>query len=181
MPPPFSSAPADEALPLLAETTYGLINSWWATRAANDVSAIDAMAQRVYPGPRSRQYLRIPNTPTRGAIDDDPLPLQDCPVLVKKSAYGTRWGTGRVFVIGTTETDQAGGRLNPPYMTYLQTLGERYAENVVFPIEGYSLTFAPVLFGRLPDGSPRVTPIDMVVPINDILKTQRRRRPGKGI
>jgi hypothetical protein len=139
-------------------------------------------AQLIYPDGRSRQYTYTPALPIEGNEDDQPLPLQDAATLIKRTPFGTRWGIGRVFHSGLPESSQDGGILNPVFVGALNAYGSAFDVPFTVTVGPVSFTANPVLFGEQPVPLlPRITLVTDCELSSNVIKTQRRRRPGKGI
>lgn len=166
---------------VIAETVMGHVVEEWQATAANTVVMSGASCQHVWPIPKSRRYNYIPPEQAAGTIASDPMPLQDSACLVKRSAFGQRWGIGRLFHVGLPENGQSGGRLNPALVSAINDFGESLEEAISVATPDYTYTLVPVLPAYDAMGIPRKLQILEVTLTNDIIKTQRRRRPGKGI
>lgn len=167
----------------LAEVTFDNLAPVWAAGASNTVLFEGVSVANVFPLPRSAQYHYTPAPPTSGDIVGDALPLQDSPTILKKSAFGARWGIGRVFFVGAAESMQENGLLNDAGATAVQDFANELAETISFVEGPHTYFFAPTLYGPRPGepDNPRITSIVSIDLSDRVIKTQRRRRPGKGI
>lgn len=174
-PPPISQVLSD-----VATAMYALWSAPWAATAAASVTMTGVTVTSVFPLPRSVAVTHNPGTPTVGSVAGGALPLQDSITLLKTSDVGNRWGLGRMFVVGVPEASQADGRIGVLPLAAYEALASKLNDAVLVTGAGYSLTCAPVLKSGPEDNPTRITPITGGRVSNDILKTQRRRRPGKG-
>jgi hypothetical protein len=167
----------------LASEVFEHLNETWSGLASIQVGFTEVMVQSIHPAPKSRQYYHIPELATSGAVNDDALPLQDTPTLVKRTVLGTRWGIGRMFVVGLPELSNSAGTIVQPYITRLGEFAALLDDPLSININGVVFQFTPVLYGAPedPDDPPRVTDLVSVALSGNTFKTQRRRRPGKGI
>lgn len=167
----------------LAEAIFDHFKADWAALASQEVAFNEVMVQSIYPTPKSRQYFHIPGVPQDGAINEDALPLQDAPTLVKRTAVGARWGIGRVFVVGLPEGANNVGLITPAYEALLNDFALLFDDPITVIEAGVNYGFKPVLVGQPvpPSVAPRVTDLISVALSGVTFKTQRRRRPGKGI
>lgn len=173
----------DEVAAELAEVVFDNLSLIWADGAAQSVVFNGVTVTNVFPAPRSAQYTFNAAPPVQGAIVADALPLQDSPTILKKSAFGTRWGIGRVFFVGAAESMQAAGVLSEFGAGLVQAFANELAETVTFVEGPNTFFFGPVLYGPRPlePENPRITQIVSIDLSDRVIKTQRRRRPGKGI
>lgn len=179
--PPFSGMDMSIAGPEIAEHLGGIYVEEWQAAAATSVSMTGVTVQNIYPTPKSRQYHYVFGAPQAGELATDALPLQDAPVLVKRTAFGQRWGIGRIFCVGTPEGGQASGILTDAQAALWNDFGEALNEQVEVVAGDYTLLFVPTLPSYDAFGVPRKLSIDEIVLTDKVIKTQRRRRPGKGI
>lgn len=179
--PPFNGVDFAEVGPELAERFFNDLIPSWQDFASSKCQALGATVQDIFPTPLSRQYTYIADPTAFGSKGGDMLPLQDSPTLVKRTAFGARWGIGRVFVPGVAESDQASGVLIPTAYLELQAIGNEWESGRGFTIDQYNYQFAPVLYGPRAGLPPRITEVTEIAPESEVIKSQRRRRPGKGI
>jgi len=163
-------------------------NAWvnaWKVFASEDVVMTGCSVQKIRGEPRSTLFHYTPEAATTGMILGDSLPMQDAVTLLKQTGYGERWGQGRMFVPGIPELHAEGGRITPAGMTNLADM-VTLISNVFLITDGtYDTQLAPVLWAPtnttvIPPVPERVTRITMGSLSDDVVKTQRRRRPGKG-
>lgn len=167
-------------LPPLAQEMYNLMGTAWAGGSVAGVKLIHTDAQKVIGAPRSEQYRHVPNVQTTGLQLGEALPLQDSVTLLKKTGIGERWGLGRMFVVGIPEASQANGTLTAGGIANLEPLKLFLKSAVTQAEDDYTYTWRPTLF-VMRDVGARVTEITHVELSDAIIKTQRRRRPGKGM
>jgi hypothetical protein len=111
--------------------------------------------------------------------------MQDAVTLLKQTGIGERWGQGRMFVPGIPELHAEGGRITPTAIGHLGDLWNLIPTFFLVSDGTYDTQLAPVLYSPehavdeviIPE---RVTPITAGALSDDVIKTQRRRRPGKG-
>lgn len=173
--------PIEVAAPFFAEAFFTNLNFAWNDAASTAVNATGCTVQSIYPSPKSRQYSLLAATPIPGQIPNDPMPLQDTVTALKKTAIGQRWGLGRTFFVGLAETSQVGGKIVASQLLNFQVWAGILGVEQVISDDDFTYTFDPVLYAELPGQDPRITKVVQAVLSDDILKTQRRRRPGKGI
>lgn len=172
---PFVSVAGDFAADL-----YAMWSTPWASLASIQWSMTGVTVQNIHPAPRSLPVSYVPSGALSGEVVDDALPAQDTATILRKTDFGERWGMGRIFIPGLAENQQNNGVINPAGTGGLTTLAntiQAFASGTVGP---YTYQVEPVLFGKA-DGGPRINPIRQHVLSDNVLKTQRRRRPGKGI
>ncbi len=185
IPPPavYQGEATFEVANQFAEDVFDHFKAEWAALASVGVGFNEVMVQSIFPLPISRQYYHIPAVAQAGAVNEDPLPLQDTPTLVKRTEVGARWGLGRVFVVGLPEGSNDAGIVSPAYETLLGDFAALFDDDITTIAGGANFTMKPVLVGAPIPGTeePRVTDILSVALSGNTFKTQRRRRPGKGI
>lgn len=180
--PPPVALDADDFLPALAGEVYSELAGDWASCTPESWKYLGNTAQSVWPDPRSRPYNHFPAVPNEGTIVSHSLPAQDSATLLKKSVFGQRWGLGRFFFSGIPESMQDTGILSDPYIILLQAFCNELQEGISVTVGAVTGIWLPVLFG--PGDTPdtrRITAITEVDVSDNVIKTQRRRRPGKGI
>jgi len=173
---------ADVGVPL-ATAIFDMLAPDWEGLASQQVTMTGVTVQDIYPAPRSRAFTYTPAGGIQGDQLFDALPLQDAPTILKRSVFGERWGLGRIFVVGMAENHQAAGRLTAPGMAFLEAWCAVLANEVQITVGANTFFFRPTLFSPNsgPGGTARTTEITTIEPSDDVIKTQRRRRPGKGI
>lgn len=182
------AVPFDAMANEMAQAVYETFDDPWKLIASQDVVFTGVTVQDIYPAPRSRPYTYLPVAAVNGLIVSEALPFQDTLTVLKKSIYGERWGLGRVFICGLAESQQAGGNITIGSRSDLIAFSHFFNDTIVFDAGDYRITIQPVLFQEIKEGDPPVgTGVFRTTPIlhSEIdswsLKTQRRRRPGKGI
>lgn len=153
----------------------------WTDAACQGVFYTATTVQSLYPAPRSRPFTYIANPPDEGAIASDPLPLQDTATILKRTNFGERWGLGRVFFAGLPENGQSAGTIIDGEADKLNFFAGVLATPQIINDGTYTTTLNPVLFAEQPAGPPRITPITSCALSDLVVKSQKRRRPGKGI
>lgn len=172
--------PAEKGLPALAESLATLWANVWKHFASNQLGVAGATAQKVYPGDRTSPYTFTAGAVTVGQIDSDVLPLQDAVTILKKTGYGQRWGLGRVYVPGIPELHADHGAINDTAAANLAGLVDLLDDVVGAADDTYSYNWQPVLTNVPAAGVPRVHDVTSAELSDKVIKTQRRRRPGKG-
>lgn len=171
----------DTALAAIGQAMFTKWSALWAPGASNEVRMAGVTVTDVFPVPRSVATTYTPGSPVPGAVVSDAIPLQDSPTLLKKTPVGQRWGQGRLFYVGIAESGQHEGLLEPATAGVLNTMGAALSDNVSVTSGGWSCVLTPVLISG-PEDNPTRTTVITSGRLSDItLKTQRRRRPGKGI
>lgn len=173
--------PLPETLAALGEATYNKFKDLWSPMASNLIQFASVTTQSVFPLPRSVAWTFIPGDITEGAIDGDSLPLQDAPTLLKQTAVGQRWGLGRMFYVGLAESEQNIGVVDVDAAALLNAMAGQLATTTAAIVAGSNVVMQPVLVRGPSDNPVSVTPITGGRLSDLIIKTQRRRRPGKGI
>jgi len=178
----FTGAPTNltSGLTEIAAFIYDTFKDEWKLAASEDVSFVNVTITNVFPLPRSVSLTVATDAGTVGSIVSEPLPLQDTPTLLKKTDVGNRWGLGRLFYVGTPESHQAAGVLTGPGVAALNNFMAVLQQDLVVDGTGFDLTLSPVLVRGPEDNPTSITPIRSVILSDSVLKTQRRRRPGKG-
>lgn len=179
-----TAIPAGEALPLIAQHLYNYFGGFLEDVLSDQVTFTDVMCQDISPSPRSRPYSYAAAEPIEGAVASESLPMQDAVTLLKRTAIGQRWGLGRIFVPGIPESFQDLGGLTLVAADLYAPVAAAFGSGQVVPVGGNSVGLVPVLYrpARLAPPTPElITPITSVGLSSRIIKTQRRRRPGKGI
>jgi len=183
--PPTTFPDAVPILQKLGETLGLTIQEPWAACSSETMTLEGVSCQRVYNGARSELVTVDMEFPTEGEIVGDMLPTQDCLTILKRTGNGERWGLGRYYHSGIPESSQAIGIVSGTYKALVQALGNVLKETISITHEGATLFFEPVLHSvDAPEVGPpfvRTTKITNMVVSDDVIKTQRRRRPGKGI
>lgn len=165
----------------IAEALWQKFYAFWKFLGSVDVNMESTTVQSIYPIPRSLPitWTSDPET-SEGTVVGDPLPLQDTLTLLKKTDVGMRYGQGRIFVAGFSEAANEAGRATAPTMANMAGLGAALI-NPVDVISGpNTIRLRMVLAGS----GPRVgifLPVRTIITSDNLFKTQRRRRPGKGI
>lgn len=180
--PPPTVLDASDFLGLLATSVFTNLEPDWSAATPTTQRFYGVTAQSIYPDPRSRPYNYFPVAPGEGVVEAESLPGQDCATLLKKSVFGNRWGLGRFFFSGIPESFQENGIMSDPYVILLQAFCDELNEGYAINVGTVTGTWAPILFG--PGDAPgtvRKTAIVEVDVSDNVIKTQRRRRPGKGI
>lgn len=183
LPGPFTT------LALIGESAEQLWGATWAAGASNQVSFLGASTQRVYPTPRSKLVTFSAEFPIQGDIVSEALPLQDSPTIIKDTDFGERWGLGRVFYVGVPESMANNGSvIVGATRTALNALAAKLNDNLDVIGDGWTMTLNPVLYhaatAATVDKPATATRITKIVGghVNDnVIKSMRSRRPGKGI
>lgn len=169
---------------MLAAIALEMYTKWstlWAPAAGPDVKFNGCTVCDVFPLPRSVSVTYTDGTPTTGAGTGDAIPLQDAPTLLKTTEVGNRWGMGRLFYVGLSEDFQDGGRVVGGAVASLGTMAAALDDAVVVNSGGCTVTLGPVLKRGPEDNPVSLTPITGGRLSDTIIKSQRRRRVGKGI
>jgi hypothetical protein len=144
-----------------------------------------ASVQQVSTPPRSELITFNFEIPAEGTLLGDMLPTQDAVTILKRTGIGERWGMGRLFHSGIPEDNQDKGRVDGVLSATLTNYADNLAAQRTSAILPHTLTWRPVLYTvSEPPGQPaivRVSQITRMYLSDNVIKTQRRRRPGKGI
>lgn len=164
---------------------YGFWATKWKAFASEDVVMTGCSVQKIRGEPRSTLFHHKPEDPESGVILGDALPMQNAVTLLKQTGYGQRWGMGRMFVPGIPELHAEGGRITPAAITNITPMAGALATYHLVSDGTYDTNLAPVLWSPTrtdvePPVAERVTLISAGTVSDDVVKTQRRRRPGKG-
>lgn len=178
--PAAQPVPAFEILPSLANVIGLDFAQAWQKAASSGVEMTSFTLQKVHPGLRSDPYIHVYSPPPIGEVNGDYIPLQDSPTILKKTGNGERWGTGRFFYVGIAEEGQADGRLTFAQVDIMEDIIQWLKNDHGGTAGEYTVGLQPVLFSKTASGFRVHDVIDARLSDN-ILKTQRRRRPGKGI
>lgn len=180
LPPAVPPLISDVADPILAEMMDLVVDAWEPT-ASTGSAMTGATIQDLLPTPRSRPFTSEFVAPRPGTVASEPLPSQDAATLIKITEFGQRWGLGRWYHFGLPESLQSHGFVTPAGITALQHLADVLDSPVTMTIPGFDLTLRPVLLHTEIREGQRYHPILGMQLSNNVIKTQRRRRPGKGI
>jgi len=172
---------AQDCLPKLAESACIPFAEAWKPVSSNEVSITGATSQKVFPSDRSTPFHYTPATPFVGEVSSNTLPMQDCITLLKQTGYGQRWGIGRVFIPGIPESLADKGFVGATYLSDGSGMPANLKADVVYTVSGITYRWKPVVTNVPTTGVPRVLDVVEAIISNDTIKTQRRRRPGKGI
>lgn len=180
--PPPASVDNTTFLPVMAQNLYQKIQDTWSDCSSAGMKLVGITAQNLFPAPASAQLSYTDPVGTLGAVAGDMLPAQDCLTILKKTGYGTRWGLGRYFHSGIPESVQQKGIVTAGYLGDVQAFANKLAESVVATIGGVRVEAQPNLWSFRGVPFPvRDTLIANWLVSDTTVKTQRRRRPGKGI
>ncbi len=179
---PLATVPQSEQVcPGLAQKVAEDFSAAWSVFASEDVGVLGCTAQKVYPGDRSVPFNYNLPGPVTGLVISQSLPMQDAITILKKTGFGQRWGMGRLFVPGIPELNQDGGEIDDTAMSNLtDNLVQLIPSGLTFSVSGISYSVLPVVTNVPTAGFPRVNTITTAEVSDNIIKTQRRRRPGKG-
>lgn len=167
--------------PLIAEEMMNIFSPEWSNCSAQDIAMSGVTVQNIFPGTPSRAYTFTPPAPIAGSIVSDPLPMQDAVTILKRGELATRKHLGRVFIPGIPETGQDGGILTDPQRVLYNALAAKFEQVVPVLVGGWNLQFYPTLFNPSELPAPLQRAIFDCDVSDNVIKTQRRRRPGKGI
>lgn len=179
--------PAATAIPLspiaqdIASVAYNSYKDPWALLACENCQMTGTTIQSVHPSPRSRPFTYTPLDAQEGTRAGQLLPLQDTVTFLKRSGYGERWGMGRIFFVGLSESDQEAGFMIPAWVTLAQAEASGFTADLLVVTPEHTIQFKPVLWRGVGAPLPNPVPVTGCELSNNIIKTQRRRRPGKGI
>lgn len=174
-PPAISAALAAIGTAMLAK--WGPL---WSPSAGNDVEMAGVTVTDVFPLPRSVAVTTVPGSPIPGGSTDEALPLQDAPTLLKTTDVGNRWGMGRLFYVGLSEEFADAGNVTAGQVASLNTMAAAFNDQVVVTSGGWTATLIPILVSGPEDNPVRLTPITGGRLSDTVIKSQLRRRPGKG-
>jgi hypothetical protein len=156
--------------------------SVWEPTASDQVKFVNCRVTSVFPLPRSVGGIyAFPSGGTPGGVESEALPLQDAVTILKRTAVGMRWGMGRLYLTGTPENAQSNGIISNDQRTLVNAIANWIGE-ARNPIGvGWNTILNPCLVRGPEDNPTSITNILSAVVSDNILKTQRRRRPGKGV
>lgn len=179
---PLATVPTVEnVVPGAAQKVAEDFSAGWSPFGSEDVGILGATAQKVYPGDRSTPYTYSFPGPVTGLQVSQSLPMQDCITILKKTGIGQRWGMGRVYVPGIPEANQDGGEIDDAGFANLNdNLVPTLSAPLTYTVSGVAYQIVPVVTNVPTTGLPRVNTITSAEVSDKIIKTQRRRRPGKG-
>jgi hypothetical protein len=181
--PPPATVFADDYLPVLAANLSTKLKNTWVNATSEKMTFDGVTTQGVYPDPRSRPYTFLETEEKNGGIAGDMLPMQDAMTILKRTIFGTRWGLGRYFHSGIPESVQDKGITTDAYRTLVDTYASELADTISATFGAVTAVFVPILFSLSPGPVvvPRKTFLSSAICSDNVIKTQRRRRPGKGI
>lgn len=169
------------ALSAIGSYIFSYFSVLWDDWAGPDSAMIGVTVQDVFPLPRSVATTFVPGAPHPGLGTEDSLPTQDAPTLLKTTDFGQRWGIGRLFYFGLAEDFQDNGQVIGGAVAGLNLMAGALADQLTITSGGWTVTLSPVLISGSEDNPTRVTPITGGRLSNSVIKSQKRRRPGKGI
>lgn len=167
----------------LAKIADKMLEQWalrWKGFASENVGILNVSCTNVFPLPRSVTVYSTNALPTIGEVESECLPMQDAVTLLKQTDNGARWGMGRVFVPGIPESQTSAGTLTLDGTASVNDMVTWLKSNVTVTGDGWNAILEPVLLGGPEDNPIRVTKINGSRLSDATIKTQRRRRPGKG-
>lgn len=164
----------------IATTMHDLWGAAWKPFASEDVTLVGTAVTNCFPLPRSATVISAGSGPAVGEVASDTLPLQDAVTLLKKTELGGRKGYGRIFIPGIPESSAEEGRINNAGITGLSEMIDFLDLPISVVGIGWELILTPMLLGGPEDNPVRMNQIRDAVLSDPIIKTQRRRRPGKG-
>lgn len=179
--PPATAVPFANVTDGIGQHVYDTWVPAWQSEMSSQCTVTGVTTQDIYPPVRSRPFTYSPAVPDGGLVVGDMLPLQDAVTLLKQSNFGTRWGLGRTYVPGIPENRQNAGIINPVLAASMETLADVFLGVHTFTAGDFTLGIRQVLFKPSLEGAPRITPVVTGQLSDEVIKTQRRRRPGKGI
>jgi hypothetical protein len=179
--PSATAVPNSVALPAIAEAVYNHLKDEWQFAACVQATFTSVTAQSPYPLPRSRPYTFVPAVAEDGAIAGELLPSQDCPTILKRTDFGQRWGMGRLFFFGLGEAQQDNGLMTNAAVGLVNAFAAKLVTTILATVGGQTISLTPVLVKGTKAAVTRSTPLTDAALSNAVIKTQRRRRPGKGI
>lgn len=179
----FNGELASTVLPDLANAARLKLANPWAATASGNIFMTGIAAQGIHPAPRSALYVHTFGVEVAGAFEDEALPLQDSATILKRTAVGARWGIGRLFHVGLPEAFNTDGFITPAGMAQLSAFADALAEEISHVTLGTTYHWRPILWQAPNPEAPngRITQLVSVDLSDNVIKTQRRRRPGKGI
>jgi len=184
-PPPTSFADGTAHLVRFAEVIATALVDSWSGCSSENMTLEGASVQQVSTPPRSELITFNFEIPAEGTLLGDMLPTQDAVTILKRTGIGERWGMGRLFHSGIPEDNQDKGRVDGVLSATLTNYADNLAAQRTSAILPHTLTWRPVLYTvSEPPGQPaivRVSQITRMYLSDNVIKTQRRRRPGKGI
>lgn len=153
----------------------------WRPAANANVSMVATRMWNVFPLPRS-VGVEVVNSPSApGEVSGEAMPLQDSITILKRTAVGARWGMGRLFFVGLSEGDQANGIISNNMRDRMNNVATWLGSAVAVTGSGWSAVLNPVLVRGPEDNPVSITNVLSANVSDNVIKTQRRRRPGKGI
>jgi len=153
----------------------------WEPTASDQVKFVNVRTTNVFPLPRSVGVNYVFPTAVPGTSEGEALPLQDSITILKRTAVGARWGMGRFYAVGIPETQQANGIISNSNRLLYNTMAGWIGSSQSIAGTGWDVVLNPCLVNGPEDNPTRITNILSADVSNNIIKTQRRRRPGKGI
>lgn len=169
------------ALAAIALAMFNKFSLLWKVDAGADVAMHACTVQDVFPLPRSVAQTYVAGTPVVGVGGAEALPLQDSPTLLKTTDYGQRWGIGRLFYVGLAEALADSGQVTAGAQAALTAFAVGLSDVVTVTSGGWAANLTPVLISGPEDNITRITTVRGGRLSSSIIKSQKRRRPGKGI
>lgn len=179
---PWTPTPMYDIAGLIAEEFFDWFGPAFGLTASNMVSMNAVSVQSMWPAPKSRMYTFTDTTQAgQGVIVSEPLPMQDAVTILKRGAAGNRSNLGRAFIPGIPENGQNAGVIGGAQRALYDIYKDAFDQVVSVLVGAVTLNFYPVLFHLNPAGQANIVDIMDAEVSDNIIKTQRRRRPGKGI
>jgi len=153
----------------------------WKPCASDQVKLVEVAAYSVFPLPRSTGFHSVFSPAIAGDVISEALPLQDSVTILKRTEVGNRTGLGRLFFVGISEDQQSNGIINAALRTNLDAMATWLLSSPTIPGSGWSAVLNPCLVNGPEDNPVAIRNVVATQVSNNVIKTQRRRRPGKGI
>lgn len=178
---PVTTTPFLPALAEIAETMYTAWSDVWSP-GASELVTMDGVTVQSLTGDKSIPVTYRPTVPTPGGLDGEPLPLQDSWTALKRGRMASRHGLGRAFFVGLTETVQVGGVITDNGQKVLLTaFASKLKDNVTVSVPEGNIVCDPVITSGPQAKVGLGVGVELGLPGDWVIKSQRRRRPGKGI
>lgn len=163
----------------LTAFTSGWGNAWQPFGSAEVVFDAASM-QRIFPNPRSELVTMTLATPWVGVVAGESLPMQDAVTILKRTGFGEKWARGRSFIPGIPESRADKGRITAAGVSSISALETYMGGSIEVNDATYTYLFDPVLWNpvKISGGYLKLTSCHLS---DDIIKSMKTRRPGKGI
>jgi len=146
--------------------------------ASNEWALYGQKCQRVWPVPRTVGTYSSGNAGA-GAVSENSLPSEVTAVVKLKTAFAGRKYRGRMYMAGVPVTFETDSLITGAGQTLYNTLSSVLDGVLGIAVGGISYEFTPIILHRSAPGT-WTDILNTTGLVDPILRSQRRRQPGKG-